>query len=365
MSDQQPSDETTLTVGGVPLTGWTEVHATRGIELSSSSFGISMTDLAPGQANELVVREGDPCTLKLGEDLTVTGYVDVVEAFFDKQSHGLTVTGRGKCEDLVDCSAERPTGQFTGLNALSIAQELAAVYGIDVHSFGEPPGGPVIPQFNLMLGESAWDIIERICRFAGLLCYEGADGDLILGAVQVGQHASGAAEGVNVEVARGRFAMNERFSEYDIFLQALDVWNDLGEGGNQVATAKDPNVPRHRKKYLIAEGGAGGLSLAQPRADWEAARRLGRGSQVTVTVDSWRDSAGTLWTPNYQVPLRLPSAKVPIATWLLSEVTYHRDAEGTRADWTCMPDIAFTPQPILLQPIAPDLLPGAVPPSPK
>ena len=132
-----------------------------------------------------------------------------------------------------------------------------------------------------------------------------------------------------------------------------------------MATAKDPNVKRHRAKHLIAEGGSGGLQLAQPRADWEAARRLGRSTEAWVTVDGWRDSAGTLWTPNTEIPLVLPSVKLPQAGWVLSEVTYARDAHGTRADLVCMPAAAFTPQPILLQPVDPDLLPGAVPPPTK
>ena len=82
-------------------------------------------------------------------------------------------------------------------------------------------------------------------------------------------------------------------------------------------------------------------------------------------MDGWRDSAGTLWTPNTEIPLVLPSVKLPQAGWVLSEVTYARDAHGTRADLVCMPAAAFTPQPILLQPVDPDLLPGAVPPPTK
>jgi prophage tail gpP-like protein len=57
-----------------------------------------------------------------------------------------------------------------------------------------------------------------------------------------------------------------------------------------------------------------------------------------------------LWTPNTLVPLWLPTLKLPDAVWLISEVTYHRDENGTTADLIIMMPEAFLPQPILLNP---------------
>jgi len=354
------TDDLTLTVGGSAVSGWTVTNVTRGIEICPPTFNIGFTDLYPGQADAIIVHAGDPCTVHLDSDLVLTGYVDTVEPGYEGSNHEIRITGRGKCQDLVDCSAERPTGQFSGLNLLQIAQELAKPYGITVKCFGTPP---VVPQFNLMIGESAWSIIERICRWAAFLCYEDVDGSLILANGMNTQAASGCTEGVNVQAAHATYTMNDRFSEYDVFLQALDVWTDAGQGGNQVAASKDPNVPRHRAKYLIAEGGAGGLGLAQPRANWEASRRYGRSRQVACTVDSWRDSSGTLWTPNTLVPLTLPSAKVPTGSnWTLGTISHSKDQNGTRAELSLMPFQAFTPEPLLLQPVDPDLTPPPAPP---
>ena len=280
--------------------------------------------------------------------------VDEVVVTLTPDEHAIHVTGRGKCQDLVDCAAERQGGQFSGMNALQIAQDLASVYGITVRG---PEGLPVIPQFNLMMTETPFSVIERICRSAALLCYEEPDGGLRLANVEPNSAASGPVEGQNVQSAEGRYTMAERYSEYDVYLQDLDVWADAGAGGNMIGQAKDPNVPRHRKMALIAENGSGGKDLADVRAVWESTRRIGRGFELRVTVDSWRDAAGTLWTPNTIIPIDLPSLKVPPINnnWVLGEVTHSRDSQGTRAELVIQPDIAFIPEPILLQPVNADL----------
>ena len=103
------------------------------------------------------------------------------------------------------------------------------------------------PQFSLTIGETAFDIVERICRYAGLLVYEGADGDLILATAQDTTAASGFTEGQNVQAAHVLSASDQRFSKYIVFQLATDFFGDVGDGTNLVFVAPDPNVPRHRQ----------------------------------------------------------------------------------------------------------------------
>jgi prophage tail gpP-like protein len=350
------SDDLTLVAGGRELSGWTRVRVTRGIERCPSDFQIEMTEKYPGQPFDITVQPGDTCQVVIGNDLVITGYIDKVSPAFAPESHSITISGRSKCEDLVDCAAEWPGGQILGSSVLDIAQKLAQVYGITVSCTGAVGAG--IPQFNLLLGETGYQVIERICRYRALLPYDGTDGNLILGAVGTTQAASGFAEGINVERARVVFSMDQRFSEYVAFLQSVDVFTDTGNGGNLLGMANDHGVPRHRRRVIIAEAGGGGQDVAKQRANWEAARRFGRGGVVTLTTDSWRDSAGTLYTPNTLVPLALPTLKVTGKTWLIGEVTYARGDNGTRAMLTIMPPEAFNPEPVLLQPLQPDVPAG-------
>ncbi len=351
-------DDVTLTIAGRQLSGWSAISGiTRGIERCPSDFDLEMTERYPTEFQDLIVQPGDTCEVYLGEDLVITGYVDRFAPAISADRHSIRVSGRGKCADLVDCAAEWPGGQISGSNVLGIAQRLAKPYGITV-SAGASPGGS-IPQFNIMLGETPFEIIERICRYRALLAYDLPDGSLYLTSVGNGTAASGFVEGVNIETASATYTMDQRFSEYYAYLQSMDVLSDLGVGGNLIGKAFDTGVPRHRRRAIIAESGGGGTDVAIQRAKWESARRYGRSMQVELTTDSWRDSAGVLWTPNTQAPLSIPSLKIGDVTWLIGSVTYRLDENGTHADLVIMPPQAFNPEPILLQPFAADI-PGGI-----
>jgi prophage tail gpP-like protein len=102
---------------------------------------------------------------------------------------------------------------------------------------------------------------------------------------------------------------------------------------------------------IVAEGVQGGGVLAQKRALWEASRRAGRGRSLKVTLDSWRDGGGKLWTPNTQAPISLPKMGLTGALWTIAEVTYRMGlSSGRTCELLMMGMEAFLPEPIVLQP---------------
>ena len=338
-----PNDDVSLLIGGRRWSGWTDVRITRGIERLPSDFELHLTEFSPTE-RAIQVKLGDACEVLIGLDVVLTGYVDRVIRQIDARSHTVTVTGRSKCADLVDASAEWPGGQIVGSTVLEIAQKLAAPYGINVTAPGDP--GPAIPKFNLMLGETPYSIIERLCRFGQLLAYDDPDGDLVLSTVSNRQTASGFREGVNVMRASLGATMDQRFSEYFSYQQSVATLNDIGEGGDLQATIFDTVVPRHRRRIIISETSGGiGWEIAGQRAKWEVARRYGRSSVVQVSTDSWRDSRGRIYAPNTMALCELPTLQLPSVNLCIGEVTYRTGSGGTQCDLTLMPPEAFQPQP--------------------
>lgn len=344
-----PSDDLTLTINGQVIGGWTEIRVTRGVERCPSDFAIGLTELYPGELDKVIIQPGLPCTVSIGGDLVSTGYVDSFIPSFSANEHSIQVQGRSKCCDLVDCSAEWEGGQISGSTAVGIARKLAAIYGIGVKC--SVPDLPVIPQFNLMLGETAYEVIERITRYSALLAYDLPTGDLQLARVGTIRAASGFVEGQNVQHASVEFSAYQRYSIYRAFQQSVDVFRDAGDTGNLIETTYDPNVQRHRELTIISEGGDAGNAVVKLRANWELARRAGRSRIMRLRTDSWRDSAGALWTPNTLVPVHLPMLKIS-GTFVIGEVTYRRDGDaGTVADLVLMSPDAYRPEPVLLQPM--------------
>ncbi|RDU99236.1 phage baseplate assembly protein [Trinickia dinghuensis] len=353
-------DDLILVAGAQAVSGWTDVHVTRGIERCPSDFSLGLTEAYPGETEEVVVQAGDPFQLMIGQDRIITGYIDDYVPEYDADSHSISATGRGKCQDLVDCSAVWPNGQISGTSALDVASKLAAHYGINVTCDIE--NLPPIPQFNLFIGESAYDIIERISRYSQLLVYEDPYGDLLLTQAHQTMHVGGVAEGVNVQHARVRYSASQRFSKYTVFTQSVETFTDAGIGANVIVSVEDVGVQRTRERFIVAEAVQGYEDLANRRAVWEMNRRIARAAEIVVTTDGWRDGGGTLWTPNTLIPVTLPKLKIVNEVWLLGEVTYIRnEEEGTIAELTIMRPEAYLPEPVALQPMFVDAsaLPGA------
>ena len=75
---------------------WPTIHVTRGIERMPSDFKVEMTELYPDEANAFVVTPGDPCVVRLGGDVAVTGCVDRYAPEIDSRQHAITIMGRSK-----------------------------------------------------------------------------------------------------------------------------------------------------------------------------------------------------------------------------------------------------------------------------
>ncbi|MCO7569364.1 hypothetical protein NJH78_05210 [Pseudomonas chlororaphis] len=357
------TDDLIITSGAQSVSGWTDIRVTRGIERLPSDFSIGMTERYTGELADVLLKAGDPCAVRLGDDLVITGYVDHNVPSISAGDHSIRIVGRSKCSDLVDCAAEWPGSQISSSTVVGVAQRLASVYGprkngvpegvkvaTDIKDADNPPL-PIIPQTNLMLGESPFEIIDRMARFSSALVYDLPDGSLFITRAGKKLAASGFVEGQNVQSAYADNSADICYSDYDVYISSVDVFTDMGEQGNQITKIKDDKVTRHRRMVIISEGGGKGNDIAAQRGDWEKARRRGRSQIVKIVTDSWRDASGALWEPNTIVPVSLPRLGIEAVELLISEVTYLRnDITGTTAELTLMSPEAFTPQPINLAP---------------
>jgi prophage tail gpP-like protein len=346
-------DILSLTVGNQVLTGWQRVSVTRPLAGIPASFSIEVTEKYPN-ATDLDLKPGQPCTVKIGGDLVLTGYVDRYASSISPSQHTIRVDGRSKSEDLVDCSAlventsagsaSTPGMQIMNGSTLSIARKLAAPYGVTIQSTaGE---GVDVAQFNINLGETVWDIIDRITRYSKMIVYDMPDGSLMFAKVGTESMASGFRLGENIESADIMFSMDQRFSQYEAHTMAtMALGTDAGVNSPGVGEiVKDEEVPRFRKLYIVDEQYIIGTPLAKDRALWEKNRRWGQSFNFNVTCDAWRDAKGTLWAPNMLVPISAKQTgwKLADKDWLIGTVTYTRDENGQHAHLGLWPKEAFT-----------------------
>jgi prophage tail gpP-like protein len=343
------NDTLTLTVGNQVLTGWQGVSVTRPLQGIPASFDLDVTEKFPNTP-DIDVQPGQPCTVQIGSDLVLTGYVDRYAASIGPGSHSIRISGRSKSEDLVDCSAvfgdiTQPGFQQINGTTLAIVEQLATPYGITVKtSAGD---GVTIPQFNILLGETPWEIIDRITRYSQMIVYDQPDGSIMLAKVGTASMASGFSLGDNVEQGDVTFSMDGRFSEYEGHLTSvLTFGTEAGVNTPDVGKiVKDEGVPRFRKRYVISEQFVNGRDIVYDRAVWEMNKRKGQSYQFNVVCDSWRDSAGKLWEPNWLAPIQASALKLRNANYIIASVTYQRDQNGQHGHLTLMPPEAFFVEP--------------------
>jgi len=352
------NDDVKLWVDDKEISGWTSINVRAGVEIFPTQFTLGLSEVYPNELASLRVEPGSYCELWAGEDILVCGYVDRYHTSMSAGGHSIKMSGRGKCQDMLDCSAEWPGGQFTNVTAYDLADKLSQAYGktpggevlnkIDVICAEDPNSLRRVKQLNLMIGESAYEVIERVCRYSSLLVYENFNGNLVLSRTGDEKMASGFEEGVNVQAATIEYGADLRFSQYAAFIQSIA--NGL-DGGNLIGGSIDTGVKRNRKRYIVAEATAGFQQLCIDRAIWERNHRNGRSEVIKLTTDTWRDSAGELWTPNRLVKVFLPTLRMEKEeSWLIGDVVFNKDIErGTTAELTIMNPDAYSTQPLVLE----------------
>ncbi|MGE4406037.1 phage baseplate assembly protein [Pseudomonas sp.] len=317
-----------LTVNGQRYGGWTEVEIRRGIEQVSGTFELTVTERWAGQDQMWPIRQGEECTLTVDGAVLISGYVDEILPFFDDQEHSVTVVGRDKTGDLVDCSAIAKTGEWKGRTLLQVARDIAAPFGIKVTA--EVPVGAPFKTAALQEGESAFEALERAARMRGVLLISDAQGDLVI--TRAGRERVGTAlvQGQNILSGRATFSLRDRFSTYICKGQDLGSdWSTPEQNAQPKAEAKDAGVSRYRPLLIVAEDVADAKGL-KDRALWEAAVRLGRSARPAITVQGWSHEGG-LWLPNRLVPVDCPYLYLA-REMLIVAVSYRLGDQGTTAE---------------------------------
>lgn len=351
-------NDISIIVGGQQISGWQHIRMTRGLERLPSDFEITITERFPSDTAQVVITPGAPCKLMIGTDLILTGYVDRYDIEFTPSSHTITVAGRNMTQDLVDCSAIFSGMQRNGTSIMQLANEMAKPFGVQVKSpDGDGNGKDYI--ISLQLGETPFEILERVARYEGMILYDDPTGALVIARIGKTSAASGFAQGVNVQEARAGVRIDQRFSDYIPQIMSQDTFSQFRADGTPSGNAAGPTQvdpymkklkradgqPRYRPHIIISEQFVLTQSLAALRALWEAARRAGRSQQVRIVADNWRDSGGKLWTVNTLASVMLPTAKLLNIKWIVAEVSFVRDASGSRAEVVLMPPSAFDPEP--------------------
>lgn len=342
------SNDVTLLVGGREYGGWKAVRIEAGVERVARSFDLSVTSSWPGQGSlplqSLPVSPGALCEVYVGTDLVMTGHVDSMPISYDGDGVYLSLRGRSRTADLVDCSAVNEPGQWRGLSLQAIAAALAAPYGIEVVT--EVPTGAVISDHQVQVGETVFESLDRMMRLRQVLACDDEAGRLVITAPGMSGVASSAIElGVNVKEASASRDYSSVYSEYVCKGQRAGDDDAFGAAVSEVsATAVQSGLSR-RRVLIVKQSGQADAATCRDRAVYERDHRAGQAREVIYTVGGWRQGDGSLWRPNQSV--RVLDRLLGInEAWVVAELAYVLDERGMRTQMRVLPPSALATRPV-------------------
>ncbi len=333
--------ELLLRIDDYDVIGWQSVEVQRSLDQIADSFAVALTSPLSSRPPPTPIRQGSEVVVLYDKERVLVGYIDEVNESSNASSFSLSITGRSRSKDLVDCSALHK-GAWRNMSLVDIASEIAEPFGLKVST--DLVDLPTEKLFRLQDSETAFGAIDRLVRLHALRVVSDPNGDLLLTRTGLLRFPEVVIErGVNVVEGGIRRSETERFSEY-IFKASLAADDDnYGEGNAASFAVADAGVLRYRPLIVHREGiprsGPKGskqkhdLELA---AQWERNTRAGKSETLSYRVilpgavaRSWempRDRG--LWTPNTIVGVRDASHDID-GQFLVTSVTFRRSAAGT------------------------------------
>lgn len=335
-----------LLVESTEYAGWKEIRIERSLDTISGAFSLSVSDKWDAGAVPWPIKPGDKCDILADGETLISGYVDVINTSFSATDRSITVQGRDKSADMVDCSANNKPGSWENITIGDLAKKLAEPFGISVTD----KSGDKTPfkLAKLQPGETAYEMLERYARQRGILTTADGKGGITLTKPGKEKSAVSLAQGVNILSASGTADHSSRFSEYLVTGQNFGSDFAFADDAAQVeAKAKDSEIRTARKLVIVAANATDTAGM-KAVAEWESTVRAARSSPLKITVQGWRQgTAGEIWRPGLLVSvqsswLRLDSPK----EFMINAVTLSKsDQQGTLAELDLMRPSAYQPKP--------------------
>ncbi|GJD65179.1 phage baseplate assembly protein [Methylobacterium frigidaeris] len=319
-----------LTVDGTRLRGWQEVSVDRSAESAEISFSLTATNPS-WSAEAKTLRRGKAVEIRTapggrgGGDLLVKGYVTGYGAKYAPDTKTITIEGKSKAVDAIDCHpVKHKTGRFENKTLLDIAKDLDEVNV----GFTTDQQLDKLAKVQRQPLDTIYQTVEREARRLGLMLQGEPDGSINITRAGVRRHAGALVLGQSpVQEMDIRLKCDAKFSKI------------VGRGQRATGTGTDalrleeseddPSVGRYRPLLVIPEGDWTKKELKK-RLQWERLRRAGNGTTISVKLSTWRDEGGQLWTPGLLMAVVNDPEDVD-GDFSVSSVNFRQGDEGTVA----------------------------------
>lgn len=337
-------DNVTILIDGIDYGGWIDVSVTRSIQAISNSFELSVADKWGDLKIPRPIQAGADCQILVDGLPFINGFVDTRTVGLSEGTHTVTIAGRDKSANLVDCSVDLGKWEFRNVIPIVFLNKISAQFGI-VITVAPNVTIPLLPENKISItpGDTAFDVIDRIAKFANALPISTGVGNVILYRPGLTTAPASLTEGVNILSISADYSQVDRYEKYVVLAQQNSSDTVSGPAATQVrGEATDKDMDRPDRVLLITAERVASKGKAKERAEWESKVRAARGDKVSVTVQGWHPNATPyIWRHGDLVSVKSPTVGI-LGIMLISDVTLRRGNDGTFTDLTLVRPDAFS-----------------------
>lgn len=302
-----------LTVEGREFAGWKQIQISGALNSPVTNFTLTLSErwIEGGRPPRIItvpIVAGGAVTLQIGGERVLSGYIDRVSRSIDGGAHEVSVAGRSKTADIVDCCVE------SGVNLRNVSlryciEVLLKPFGIllTVSPSAEIGADAIIPNFHAKSGEPVLEEIKRLCALHALLVSDGPWGDLVL----AGTGAHGDA--ITLDARKDAILGGSVSLDHAGLYSPVEIF---GRGGGPTASGSDAialvkgraindQVTRYRPMMSQASGDERSGSTER-QAQLTVAQQKARSVSADLRLAGWRRPDGKLWWKGQMIRLADP-----------------------------------------------------------
>jgi prophage tail gpP-like protein len=345
-----------LEVDGISYEGFTEVSVTRSVASLSGSFSFRATSKPE---NPLPFKIGQSCRVLIDDNPVINGFIESVNVSYGGNEHEISIAGRDKTMDVIDCSTLLK--EISGTVSIeSVIKKILQANGLtDIEVINNVPG---LKNFgagdveSAEIGETRFEFMDRYARKRQVLLTGDGNGNIVItrsGLISAQTALVRLTGGENnILSANVNYSETNLFNKYIVRSQLNPVALEggevtAGEVASQSGEAIDSDVRNTRVTEIRPEQ-SGSDDDSKQRALWNKNISRAKSFNYTATVQGfYQDVSETrLWIPNEIVPVRDDFAGMTStvdAKLLINSVTYNfSNDSGSTTTLTCIDKDSYT-----------------------
>ncbi|MFZ6687501.1 phage baseplate assembly protein [Undibacterium sp. SXout11W] len=287
---------------------------------------------------------GAQVTVKVGNDLVLTGRIDTITQTIRKGSRQFQLSGRDMAAQLVDCSAPIFVRKMATLK--EIITSIVRPLGISKIRLQTTASTSIREKISVEPGDTAWEVLRNAAEAEGLWPWFDPDGTLVVGGPDYSTPPVAVlyahAEGSNIESISRTDNVAERYSSITVLGQTHATAADGGKH-NLKGVATDTGITWSRPKIVIDHETDTSLLCQERAAKLMGDSRL-KGFELKITIAGHRIKVpgetgdGKLWQPGQRVRVASDLMGIDAVYFVMGRKLLRSRGYGTTTELTLKED---------------------------